>query len=58
MERYLAEGLNRGLRRFRLDVWTGNESAIKFYRSFGFEPVGESNSAAAEISYTSMLLER
>jgi len=57
LQRYLADGEEAGFRRFRLEVWSGNEPAIRFYRGFGFDVVAESTSPRAGLTYVSMLRE-
>jgi ribosomal protein S18 acetylase RimI-like enzyme len=58
LEEYLEMGRARGLQRFRLDVWEGNEPALRLYRSAGFR---ELPTAAAEqdpdLRYVAMVLE-
>jgi ribosomal protein S18 acetylase RimI-like enzyme/acyl carrier protein len=58
MDQFFALGLEHSFRRFRVDVWAGNEGAIRFYRGFGFELIAESTSAGAEMTYLAMTLEK
>jgi ribosomal protein S18 acetylase RimI-like enzyme len=57
LERYLADGCANGYRRFRLDVSLDNATALRFYRSFGFEVVDEATSDVAGLAYASLLRE-
>jgi ribosomal protein S18 acetylase RimI-like enzyme len=57
LERYLDEGRQRGLHRFRLDVSTDNESAIRFYERRGFGTLAESSAPEAEITYLAMVFD-
>jgi ribosomal protein S18 acetylase RimI-like enzyme len=55
LRRYVDGGAQRGFTRFRLDVWSGNDVAIRMYRRFGFKTLQESVSDGAVLRYTSMI---
>ena len=57
LDRYLEDGRAQGYRRFLLEVSSDNDPAIRFYRTSGFEIVSRTTSAAAGLSYLSLLLE-
>jgi ribosomal protein S18 acetylase RimI-like enzyme len=54
VEEYLAEGRERGFRRFKLDVWAGNRAAVRLYESLGFERVHESPGPEPGLDYVQM----
>jgi Acetyltransferases len=53
---YLAMGTSQGFRRFRLDVWSENHTALRLYRSFGFQMLREPSSELAGMKYINMVL--
>jgi ribosomal protein S18 acetylase RimI-like enzyme len=53
---YLGRGKADGFRRFRLDVWAGNEAAVGLYRACGFRVAHESRSELADMTYLAMTL--
>jgi ribosomal protein S18 acetylase RimI-like enzyme len=55
LRRYVDVGAHRGFTRFRLDVWSGNDVAIRMYRRFGFKTLHESVPDGAVLGYTSMI---
>ncbi len=55
LDHYLAEGLEAGYQRFRLDVPATNALAIGLYRSRGFEATNERR--LAHMSYVGMVLD-
>lgn len=57
LRHYLDAGARRGFTRFRLDVCSDNDVAIRLYRRLGFTTLQESVSDAAAMSYTSMVAE-
>jgi ribosomal protein S18 acetylase RimI-like enzyme len=57
VERFLAAGLHRGLRRFALDVSESNVRAVRLYESMGFHVAARSPLPAAGITYLDMRLE-
>lgn len=57
VERFLAAGLDRGLRRFVLDVSESNVRAVRLYESMGFHVAARSPLPAAGITYLDMRLE-
>jgi ribosomal protein S18 acetylase RimI-like enzyme len=57
LQHYLDIGTRDGFTRFQLDVWSGNDAAIRLYRRFGFETIQESSSERAAMSYISMVAE-
>lgn len=58
LARYLDEGLRLGYTRYRLDVHTENEAAIRCYRSAGFVICGSATSKDGRIGYYSMKYEK
>jgi ribosomal protein S18 acetylase RimI-like enzyme len=58
LREYVGTGLERGFRRFRLDVWAENRPAVELYRTFGFQVVREASDGRAGMTYMSMALER
>ena len=55
---YLDVGAALGFRRFRLDVWAGNQPAIHLYEAAGFRTLRESSAQQARMTYLDMALER
>jgi ribosomal protein S18 acetylase RimI-like enzyme len=51
---FLELGMRQGLRRFALDVWSGNVGALELYRSFGFRATGENHAPQAGLTYVRM----
>lgn len=54
LRRYFDAGVRNGYTDFRLDVWSGNDAAIRLYRRLGFETQQQAVSDRAALSYTSM----
>ena len=54
VDRYLEEGARLGYSRYRLDVHSGNETAIRSYRSAGFEISRHGQSQDGSLAYYSM----
>lgn len=56
--RYIEEGLRLGYTRYRLDVHTENETAIRCYRSVGFVICGSTTSKDGRLGYYLMKYEK
>jgi ribosomal protein S18 acetylase RimI-like enzyme len=54
---HLRDGVQRGFRRFSLDVWAANSAAIGLYESVGFRPERRCHAEAAGLTYLRMALE-
>jgi ribosomal protein S18 acetylase RimI-like enzyme len=57
VRQYLDVGVALGFRRFRLDVWAGNRSAVHLYETVGFRVLRESSINQAGMTYLDMALE-
>jgi ribosomal protein S18 acetylase RimI-like enzyme len=57
LHEYLRQGIARGFERFTLDVSSGNEAAIRLYRSVGFLAEGQQHSPDERMTYVRMVLE-
>ena len=57
MRQFLAAGESQGFRRFQLDVWAGNRSAIRLYEALGFKAIADSISDETSLRYMSMIRE-
>jgi ribosomal protein S18 acetylase RimI-like enzyme len=51
---HLQDGMQRGFRRFSLDVWAGNTAAIRLYESVGFHREARYRSDAGGMTYLRM----
>lgn len=58
LARYIEEGVRLGYTRYRLDVQTDNETAIRCYRSVGFVICGRTESKDGRLRYYSMKYEK
>jgi ribosomal protein S18 acetylase RimI-like enzyme len=54
MKKYLEVGIARNYRRFRLDVVTTNDVAIRMYERFGFRRISVHHSSDGSVSYQAM----
>jgi ribosomal protein S18 acetylase RimI-like enzyme len=54
MDKYLEQGVKRGLNKYRLDVFAKNQIAIKCYEKHGFKIDKETTTKNGELKYFSM----
>jgi ribosomal protein S18 acetylase RimI-like enzyme len=58
LERFLGAGIDRGLRRFALDVSESNIGAVRLYESVGFHVSARSHLPSAGITYLDMRMKQ